>query len=101
MGPLILFSQYSLLNDVVLTWVIVLGLIAFVLMGYDKLASKIGPKRRVRERNFWVLSGLGGFIGVCLGALVFHHKVAKKSFWPPVIVSIVAWLILFYALDLL
>ncbi len=96
--PLLLFKGYSLFDNVVLFWVLILGIFAFVLMGYDKLAAKVGPKRRVRERNFWLLSALGGFAGVGLGAVVFHHKVAKASFWPPVIASIIVWLIIFYFL---
>ena len=88
-------------NNAVLIWLVVLGLIAFILMGYDKLAAKITKKRRVREKNFWVIAALGGFGGVVLGAIVFHHKVAKGSFWPPVIVSILVWLALLYLLNIL
>ena len=88
-------------NNAVLIWLVVLGLIAFILMGYDKLAAKITKKRRVREKNFWVIAALGGFGGVVLGAIVFHHKVAKGSFWPPVIVSMLVWLALLYLLNIL
>ncbi len=70
-------------------------------MGYDKLASKISVKRRVREKNFWLISALGGFVGVGVGAIVFHHKVSKMSFWPPVIASTVVWLALFYFVSIL
>lgn len=97
----LLFSDYSLFDNIVLLWIIILGVIAFVLMGYDKFASKIRPKRRVRERNLWLVSALGGFIGVGLGAVIFHHKVSKKSFWPPIIASIVVWLVIFYFLNFL
>ncbi|MHB1907545.1 MAG: DUF1294 domain-containing protein [Nitrososphaerales archaeon] len=98
-------SRYKLLfdffNDLVLIWIFVLGLVAFVLMGYDKLAAKISKKRRVREKNFWLVAALGGFGGVVLGAIVFHHKVAKGSFWPPIVVSVLVWLTLLYLLNIL
>lgn len=95
---ILLFKGYTLFDNIVLIWILILGLFAFVLMGYDKLAAKVSPKRRVRERNFWLVSALGGFAGVGLGAVVFHHKVSKGSFWPPVIASIIVWLIIFYLL---
>jgi uncharacterized membrane protein YsdA (DUF1294 family) len=96
----LLFKGYSLFDNVVLIWVIILGIFAFILMGYDKLAAKVSPKRRVRERNLWLVSAMGGFVGVCLGAVVFHHKVSKGGFWPPVIASLIVWLIAFYFLKI-
>jgi uncharacterized membrane protein YsdA (DUF1294 family) len=86
-------SPPSPLIDTVLIWILAVGLLAFVLMGYDKLASKkLAP--RVREQNLWIVAFLGGFAGIGVSALVFHHKVAKPTFWVPVIVSIIPWLVL-------
>lgn len=98
---LIPFFHNSSFGNILLVWIIIIGLIAFALMGYDKLASKISVKRRVREKNFWLISALGGFVGVGVGAIVFHHKVSKMRFWPPVIASTVVWLALFYFVSIL
>jgi len=59
-------------------------------MGVDKLAAKF-RKRRVSEGGLWLLCVIGGFPGIILGALIFHHKLAKKRFWIPVLVAIVIW----------
>jgi uncharacterized membrane protein YsdA (DUF1294 family) len=85
-------------GNVVLLWIIAIGLIAFVLMGYDKLVSKIMTQRRVPEKNFWVVAALGGFICVGIGALVFYHKVSKMSFWLPIIATTAVWFVAFYFL---
>ncbi len=100
MIPLPFPAYFSPFDDVILLWIIVLGLIAFVLMGYDRLAAKLVRKRRVREKNFWLVAALGGFVGIEIGAVVFHHKVSKISFWPPIIAATALWLILFYFLKI-
>lgn len=92
---------YLVPASMILMWVLVLGVFAFVLMGYDNVAAKVSSKRRVREKNLWLVAAIGGFAGVGLGALVFHHKVAKWSFWPPVLLSIIAWLVLLYSLRII
>ena len=53
--------------------------LGFVLMGFDKLSSKAGSER-VPELWLFLISLAGGFTGVVLGILVFHHKVSKLSF---------------------
>lgn len=69
------------------------------MMGYDKVAAKL-TKRRVREKNFWLVAALGGFVGIEVGAIVFHHKVSKMSFWPPIIAATALWLMFFYFLKI-
>jgi uncharacterized membrane protein YsdA (DUF1294 family) len=53
--------------------------VALVLMGFDKLSAKAGSER-VPEFWFFLISLLGGFVGVVLGMLFFHHKIRKLSF---------------------
>jgi uncharacterized membrane protein YsdA (DUF1294 family) len=60
-------------------------------MGYDKLKSKM-KKSRISEKNLWIAAFVGGFLGVIAGAIVFHHKVSKSSFWPPVIAAMALWI---------
>jgi uncharacterized membrane protein YsdA (DUF1294 family) len=62
-------------------------------MGFDKLRAKIDSER-VPELWFVLISLAGGFSGVVLGMLVFHHKSSKRSFQlkiaPPAVVPFVA-----------
>jgi uncharacterized protein YegP (UPF0339 family) len=53
--------------------------LGLVLMGFDKLSAKIDSER-VPELWFVLISLAGGFSGVVLGMLVFHHKISKRSF---------------------
>ncbi|MDA4130315.1 MAG: DUF1294 domain-containing protein, partial [Thaumarchaeota archaeon] len=65
-------------------WISFFTLIALIFMGFDKISSKL-QKRRVNEGSLWILSLIGGFPGIILGALLFHHKLKKKRFWIPVV----------------
>lgn len=53
--------------------------VGFLLMGFDKLSAKVGSER-VPELLFLLISLVGGFGGIILGILVFHHKISKRSF---------------------
>lgn len=52
---------------------------SLLLMGFDKLSAKVGSER-VPEIWFFFLSLAGGFGGITLGMLTFHHKISKPSF---------------------
>jgi uncharacterized membrane protein YsdA (DUF1294 family) len=62
-------------------WIYLIALNAggLILMGFDKLGAK-ARSERVPEMWFFLISLAGGFIGVVLGMLVFHHKTSKRSF---------------------
>ncbi len=92
------FFSFVPTTSFLVLWIAISGLVAFVLMGYDKLLAKIG-KSRMQEKSLWFVSAMGGFAGICLGAIVFHHKTAKRSFWPPVILSLGVWLALIYVVS--
>lgn len=72
-------------------WLILVGLVGFFLMGYDKLKAGL-KKGRIPEKRLWLTAFVGGFFGIIAGGIVFHHKVAKGSFWPPVIVATALWM---------
>jgi uncharacterized membrane protein YsdA (DUF1294 family) len=48
-------------------------------MGFDKLSATI-KSERAPEIWFVMISVVGGFVGVILGMLIFHHKTSKTSF---------------------
>jgi uncharacterized membrane protein YsdA (DUF1294 family) len=61
-------------------------------MGVDKLLA-VGHYTRVSERNLWLVALVGGFVGVLLGGVVFHHKTSKTGFWGPVLVAAILWFV--------
>ena len=56
-----------------LLWLLFLTVIAFILCAADKFAAK-KQMRRVSEKTFFLLSALGGSIGMYAGMLTFRHK---------------------------
>lgn len=75
----------------VLEWLLFAGASGCVVMGVDK-ALAIGGSERISERTLWITAFAGGFWGIILGALIFHHKTRKLSFWPPVVLASLVWL---------
>lgn len=60
-------------------YLLVINITGFLLMGYDKAKAKKG-NWRVPERNFFVISLLGGALGVYAGMKTFRHKTKHDSF---------------------
>lgn len=58
---------------------VVMGLIAFILMGVDKSKAKKGAYR-IPEKTLFLFAGLFGGLGGCLGMLAFRHKTKHASF---------------------
>lgn len=58
---------------------LVMGVVTFSLMGYDKRCAVMG-KWRVRERTLFLCAALLGGIGGVLGMMVFRHKTKHLSF---------------------
>ncbi len=55
------------------------NLVAFGIVGIDKLKAKKGLFR-ISEFVLFISAFLLGSVGVVCGMLVFHHKVSKASF---------------------
>jgi len=79
-------SQIALLRNTILG----VGLLGVLAMGFDKLMA-ISGNYRLSERFLWLLALAGGFWGVVLGGILFHHKTHKPSFWVPVVLAVMAW----------
>lgn len=65
--------------SLLLSYTIIINLIGFSIMGYDKRKA-IKHEWRIRERTIFILGMLGGCIGVLLGMITFHHKTKHKKF---------------------
>ena len=61
------------MRQVVLTYLIIVNLIAFFLYGIDKGKAKRG-KWRISEKTLIGIAVIGGSIGAVLGMQVFRHK---------------------------
>ncbi len=78
------------LRDVLL-WLSALSILGVAAMGVDKASARLKWGERLSERCLWLIALAGGFPGIILGALLFHHKTSKGSFWPPVVLTVVLW----------
>ena len=58
---------------------IVMSIVAFSTMGYDKSAAQT-RNRRIPERTLWNLALFGGGVGAYLGMILYRHKTKHMSF---------------------
>lgn len=58
---------------------LVLNIVGFMLIGYDKFLAK-NHKSRISEKTLLIFVLIGGTIGSGLAMLIFRHKTAKKSY---------------------
>ena len=61
-------------------WLIIVNLIAFILYGVDKSYAKKNH-RRIPEKTLLFWAWIGGSIGAFLGMRIFHHKTLKPKFF--------------------
>ena len=64
----------------IVAYIVGLGLITFLIYGYDKLQARRGG-RRVSERTLLLLALAGGALGGWAGMLIWRHKTRHASFW--------------------
>ena len=89
-------SAPAALVDDLLLWLVMASVGSALLMGVDKLLAKLGSWR-ISERSLIGAALVGGFLGIVGGAIVFHHKTSKASFWPGVVVAVALWCLLLFA----
>lgn len=67
-----------------LLWLAVINLIAFLAFGLDKWKAKRKERRpsvrRIPEKTLLLLAAVGGSVGALLGMRVFHHKTLHRAF---------------------
>ena len=68
------------IDQLLLAWVGVLSVWAFLLFGFDKWRAGRSGARRIPESSLLWASALGGWPGGLLGIVLFRHKSAKPSF---------------------
>lgn len=75
----------------ILLYLLVINLIAFAAMGWDKSSAARGVER-IPERTLLTLAAAGGSVGAVAAQQVFRHKTRKQPFatWLLVIVALQA-----------
>ena len=69
----------SLFEKILLGYFCLVNLIAFVICFCDKRLAK-ARKSRISEKTLFLISAIGGSIGMYLGMYVFRHKTNHLSF---------------------
>lgn len=74
-----------------------MSVVAFIVCGIDKFAAQ-HQKRRVPEKVLFLLSALGGSVGMYLGMFTFRHKTKHWYFviGIPAIILLQAGLLLYF-----
>ena len=65
--------------DLLVLYLALMNILAFVAFGKDKAAARRG-QRRIPEKTLFQMSLLGGSAGALIGMHVFHHKTRHSSF---------------------
>ncbi|MFC7321103.1 DUF1294 domain-containing protein [Halobacillus campisalis] len=67
-----------------MVYFLLINILLFFVVGYDKRQAR-KRKRRISEKNLWVLALIGGALGGVIGMQVYRHKTKHSSFkygWP-------------------
>lgn len=70
----------SVLQIILLIYVVLANLIAFILYGIDKRRA-IRNKWRIPEKNLLLAAFFGGALGALWSMILFHHKTKKAKFY--------------------
>ncbi|MCM1414657.1 MAG: DUF1294 domain-containing protein [bacterium] len=83
--------------DLILSYVAIVNLVSFAMMGIDKRKAK---KRafRIPEATLFVLAVIGGSLGSVIGMHLFHHKTRHWYFLYGMPVILVIQILLILAL---
>lgn len=82
---------------IILGYILVMSVVVFIVCGIDKFAAQ-HQKRRVPEKVLFLLSALGGSVGMYLGMFTFRHKTKHWYFviGIPAIILLQAGLLLYF-----
>ena len=78
---------------ILLSYLVVINLIAFVLYGIDKKRA-IRNEHRIKESVLLWIARLGGAVGSWLGIKIFRHKTKHTKFRIVVPLWIVIWIMI-------
>lgn len=70
---------FKMLEKLVFSYLIFINLIGFLMMWLDKRKA-MKRKRRISEKSIWLLTLIGGSIGIYLAMYFYRHKTKHKQF---------------------
>lgn len=89
-NPNVTVSVMVQIPIIILSYLVVINLIAFVLYGIDKKRA-IRNEHRIRKSALLWIARLGGAIGSWLGIKIFRHKTKHTKFRVIVPLWIIIW----------
>ena len=78
-------------DRLLLGWLALTSLIAFLLFGYDKMRARQPGRSRVSEFHLVMAGALGGWLGGLAGMWLFRHKASKLTFQIKYAVAFLIW----------
>lgn len=82
-------------NQTLWVYIFVINIIAFIMMGIDKLKAKIGAWR-ISKRTLFAMAFMGGSVGILGGMHVFRHKTRHAKFkWGIPLIIIIQGILLY------
>ena len=88
----VIVSVMVQIQIIILSYLVVINLIAFILYGIDKKRA-IRNEHRIRESVLLWIARLGGAIGSWLGIKIFRHKTKHTKFRVIVPLWMIIWII--------
>jgi len=85
------------MTEAIFVTLLLINLFGFILVAIDKRRARKGMWR-IPEKNFFIISALGGFPGVYSGLFIFRHKTRHIKFNIGLPLIFVAQLIILYYL---
>ncbi len=89
--------DFSLMFKILFIYYFFINLFLFLAMGIDKYKA-IKNKWRIQESSLFLISFMGGFIGLALGMRTFRHKIRKNKFYIVLALSTILHIFLVYNL---
>ena len=89
---LFLLNSLAMLTLVLIAYLLIINIIAFILYGVDKKRA-VKHQSRISESTLLWMARLGGGLGSWLGMIVFHHKKKHSKFLIRVPLWIMIWTI--------
>ena len=91
-NPNVIVSVMVQIPIIILSYLVVINLIAFILYGIDKKRA-IRNEHRIRESVLLWIARLGGAIGSWMGIKIFRHKTKHTKFRIVVPLWMIIWVI--------
>ena len=93
----------QIVSVVSIIYMVVMNIVGFLVMGADKMKAR-KHRRRVPERNIFIISIISGSVGVLAGMYTFRHKTRHMKFviGIPVIIAaqIIVGIVLTYKFEM-